>query len=221
MPLQDKHLTILWPVFAGLIAISFWFGVKAGGEGLLKNRHAAPSGIGSLERAGSVAEARKVIGSWDHKAPERRTQSEIQDQNFLAALLSNEGRQLTTVARRSLAFDLLFILFYTSAMAVACLLASTEIAIRRHQQESDLVAFGIRLGYLQILTASVDALENLALWRMLSDSLSAFWPYLAYACSIVKYVLLTVSLVYILLAFIFWVVDHSKHPASKPSATAA
>jgi len=209
MPLQDKHLGVLWPLFPVLIAIGLWFGVKAGGDNLLKTPEAR-QGIGSLERAGSVNEAQRIIASWNQMAPERRTPREIENANFLARIISNDGRMLTSVAKRSLVFDLFFILFYTSTLAVACLLAATEIAVRRRKSESRLVSLGIRLAYLQVVTGSMDVLENLGLWRMLENSTSAFWPRLAYVCSVAKYVLIIISLLYVFIACIFWIIDH-KH----------
>src|ERR1044072_826799 len=101
MPLRDKHLVILWPLFPALIAFGFWFGVKAGGDNLLKNKTAL-SGIGSLERAGNVKQAQWIIESWNYKAPDSRTQSEIEHPNFISSILSNDGRMLTEVAKRSL-----------------------------------------------------------------------------------------------------------------------
>lgn len=216
MPLQDKHLGVLWPLFPVLIAIGLWFGVKAGGDNLLKTPEAR-QGIGSLERAGSIDEAQKIIASWNQMAPERRTPREIENANFLARIISNDGRMLTSVAKRSLVFDLFFILFYTSTLAVACLLAATEIAVRRRNSESRLVSLGIRLAYLQVVTGSMDVLENLGLWRMLENSTSAFWPRLAYACSIAKYALIIISLLYVFIAYIFWIIDH-KQNSTKPGS---
>lgn len=207
MPLREKHLSILWPLFPALVAISFWFGVKAGGDNLLKNK-TARHGIGSLERAGSVPQAQWIIQSWNQKAPDRRTQSEIKDPKFLS-FFSNDGRMLTEVAKRSLVFDLFFILFYASTLAVACLLAAAQIAVRRRkQEESRLVAAGIRLAYAQIITASFDLLEDFALWRMLSGSTWKIWPWVAYGCSVAKWAFVAISLTYVLIAFVFWVIDH-------------
>lgn len=220
MPLREKYLSILWPLFPALIAISFWFGVKAGGDNLLKNKTAL-SGIGSLERAGSVEQAQWIIQSWNQKAPDRRTQRQMENPDFLSSILSNDGRLLTEVAKRSLLFDLVFIIFYSSAMAVACLLAATEIAVRRPKRESSrLVSVGICLAYLQILTATIDVLEGFSLWRMLSGATSRFWPWAAYACSIAKYVLLAISFMYVLTAFVFWVIDHRRDSSSKRVAPA-
>jgi hypothetical protein len=230
MPLRNEHLSVLWPLFAVLIAIGLWLGVKAGGDNLLKNS-VAPSGIGSLERAGNKDEAGKVIRSWNQPALDERTRREIDKPSLLFRLLSNDGRPLTEVAKRSLVFDLFFIVFYTSAMAVACLLAATEIAVRqKKRKESRLVKVGIRLAYLQILTAMVDVLENFALWRMLRNSTSEallnsrtsdLWPAMAYVCSIAKYTLVALSLTYVLLAFIFWLADSRQKPARKVSAVRA
>lgn len=217
MPLRPIHLTILWPLFPVLIAFGFWFGVKAGGDNLLKN-NTARSGIGSLERAGSVEQAQWIIQSWKEKAPDRRTKSEIDNPNLLSSILSNDGLPLTEVAKRSLVFDLFFIIFYSCALAVACLLAAAHIAVRRPKEALLLVDHGIRLAYAQILTATFDVLENIALWLMLRGSTFGLLPLVAYGCSIAKYILVTISLVYVLIAFVFWVIDHSHHPSSQ-SAT--
>ena len=219
MPLRDKHLSILWPLFPALIAISFWFGVKAGGDNLLKN-DTARSGIGSLERAGSVEQAQWIIQSWKDKAPDRRTQSEIESPHLLSSMLSHDGRILTEVAKRSLVFDLFFIIFYSCTMAVACLLAATQIAVRGPKKGSRLVAYGLRLAYAQILTATFDMMEDFALWRMLSGSMSKVWPLIAYGCSIAKYLLLATSLMYVFVAFVFWVMDHRRHPSIKRATPA-
>lgn len=218
MPLRDIHLSVLWPLFPVLIAIGLWFGVKAGGDNLLRTRE-APRGIGSLERAGSVDEAQRIIASWNHMAPERRTPREIDNSNFITLIISNDGRLLTSVAKRSLVFDLFFIVFYASTLAVACLLAATEIAVRRRNSESRLVSVGIRLAYLQVVTASMDVLENFGLWRMLKNSTSEFWPQLAYACSIAKYVLIIISLLYVFIAYLFWIAAYKQHPNSPRALT--
>jgi len=220
MPLREKHLSILWPLFPALIAISFWFGVKAGGDNLLKNKTAL-SGIGSLERAGSVEQAQLIIQSWNRKASDKRTQSQIENPTFFSSILSNDGRMLTEVAKRSLLFDLCFIIFYSSAIAVACLLAATQIAVRRLKQDSShLVTVGIRLAYFQIFTATFDILEDFALWRMLSGATLRLWPWVAYGCSIAKYVLVLISLMYVFIAFVIWVIDHRPQAASESAAPA-
>lgn len=220
MPLHDKHLSILWPLFPVLIAISFWFGVKAGGDNLLKDKKTALSGMGSLERAGNLEQAQWIIQSWNKRVPDSRPQNEIEHQRWISSVLSNDGRLLTEVAKRSLVFDLFFIFFYSTSMAVACLLAAAEIAVRRPKENSHLVAIGIRLAYLQILTASVDVMEDFALWRMLSGSTFRFWPWIAFTCSVGKYILLAISLSYVCIAFVFWVVDHKRRRSRMRAARA-
>ena len=212
--MRKEYLSILWPLLTVLIAISLWFGVKAGGDNLLHN-DTARSGIGSLERAGSAAEAESIIRSWNRQVPDWRSQTDIKEQGSLSRVFTNQGRKLTEVATRSLVFDLFFIGFYASAMAVACLLAATEIAVRSRKRRPRLVALGIKLASLQLVTAGFDVVENFALWRMLSDSVTNPWPWLAYACSIAKLSLVAFSLFYIFIAFGFWVVDHRRRPVSK------
>jgi hypothetical protein len=211
--LRERYLNILWPILAVLIAVSCWFGVKAGGDNLLKNDYAR-SGIGSLERAGSVEEARWIISTWNQRVPERRSKSETDNLGAITRLFSNQGLMLTEVALRSLVFDLFFIFFYASAMAVACLLAATEIQCRRRKSKSRLVALGMQLALMQIVTAGFDVVENIALWRMLSAPVRNPWPWIAYVSSIAKFALLAVSLFYIFIAFVIWVIDH-RRPSSR------
>ncbi|HEX5876477.1 MAG TPA: hypothetical protein VFY60_17655 [Pyrinomonadaceae bacterium] len=194
-----------------LIAISCWFGVKAGGDNLLEN-DTAQSGIGSLQRAQSVKEAQAVIESWQQQVPERRSQADIEKQYAVTRWFSNQGRTLTEVAKRSLLFDLFFILFYTSVVAVACLLAATEIHCRSSKPKPRLVRLGLRLARLQILTVAFDLIENVAVWRMLSAPVSNPWPWIAYHSSVAKFTVLAVSLFYVFIAFIFWVIDHRRRP---------
>ena len=209
--MREGYLSILWPLLPVLIAISCWFGVKAGGDDLLQN-DTARSGIVSLELAGSVNEAQAIVDSWKHQVPERRSQADITEQNAVSRWFSNQGRTLTEVARRSLLFDLFFIVFYSSVVAVACLLAATEIHCRSRKPRPRLVALGMQLARVQIVTAGFDLIENIALWRMLSASLSNPWPWIAYVSSIAKFTLVAVSLFYIFIAFVFWVIDHRRRP---------
>lgn len=209
MPLHEEYLSTLWPLLPVIIAISLWFGVKAGGDNLLKNE-TARNGIGSLQRAGTLAQARLIIASWDERAPERRSRAEIDKQSWVSRLLSNEGRMLTDVAKRSLVFDFFFIVFYATAMAVACLLAATEIEFRSRTRRPRLVNFGIHLAWMQIATALFDVVENIALWRVLNSAAWSIWPPMASFCSYAKYALLAISLCYIFIAFAFWVSDHRR-----------
>ncbi len=209
--MRERYLSILWPLLPVLIAISCWFGVKAGGDNLLEN-DTARSGIGSLQRARSVQEAQAIVDSWQHQVPERRSQADIDKQYAVTRWFSNQGRMLTEVAKRSLLFDLFFILFYTSVVAVACLLAATEIHCRSRKPKPRLVGVGLRLARLQFLTIGFDLIENIAVWRMLSAPVSSPWPWIAYHSSVAKFTVLAVSLFYVFIAFVFWVIDHRRRP---------
>lgn len=200
-----------------LIAISCWFGVKANGDNLLEN-DVARRGIVSLELAGSVNQAQLIINSWQYKVPERRSDDEVKKQGRIFRAFTNQGRMVTDVAKRSLIFDLFFISFYASAMAVACLLAATEIHCRSRKPKPRLVALGMRLALLQLATAAFDVAENFALWRMLSGSVRNPWPWIAYGFAAAKFTLLGVSIVYIFVAFGFWLVDHRRPSMRKTIA---
>lgn len=187
-------------MMALLIAVSLWFGVKAGGGGLLRNEH-APNGIVSLELAGSAEAAAKIVKSWNRPAPYEK--SEETDEEVKSTLLD--------VARESIIYDYFFILFYTVTLALGCLI-SADIIDARHEtlKRLGMVRIGWALIYAQVLVAAMDATENVALWNMLQGSGASFWPTLARWCAMIKFGLIATSLLYMLLVFIIWIGESYK-----------
>jgi hypothetical protein len=196
LPLKYLRSSVLWSVVALLIAINLWLGIKAGGDNLLNNL-TAPRGIISLETTGSVESARKIIQSWNKNTP-----GEI---------------PLRSIALRSLIYDYIFIVFYTFTLALVCLIAAGVFNANHEKlNRLGLVKLGVGLARLQIVTAALDAIENIALWRMLRDSTLSIWPLLARWCALPKFGLIAVSFIYILLAFIFWIGEsHKRKPLRK------
>jgi hypothetical protein len=174
--------TFLWPAIALVIAINLWLGIKAGGDNLLENP-SARWGIVSLEMAGTTERAKVILQSWTRKSP--------------------EGIPLRAIASRSLVYDYFFMIFYTATLAMACLIAATVIETR-HQQLKGLgfTKLGTALARLQAVILILDALENIALWRMLRGSGSDIWPVLAKACAIPKFGLIAATFAYILFVFV-------------------
>jgi hypothetical protein len=61
-----------------------------------------------------------------------------------------------------------------------------------------LAALGTLPAWGAWLAAVLDGVENLALWRLLSGSITEPWPGIAWGCALVKFVLVGCGLVYIL-----------------------
>jgi hypothetical protein len=179
--------TFLWPAIALVIAINLWLGIKAGGDNLLENP-SARWGIVSLEMAGTTERTKVILQSWTRKSPEGTPLRPI---------------TLSDIASRSLIYDYFFMIFYTGTLAMACLISATVIETRHQKLKSlGFTTLGTALARMQVLILILDALENIALWRMLRGSGSDIWPVLAKACAIPKFGLIAATLAYILFVFV-------------------
>ena len=174
--------TALWPAIALVIAINLWLGIKAGGDNLLENSNAR-WGIVSLEMAGSADRAKVILQSWNRRSP--------------------EGTLLRAIALRSLVYDYFFMVFYTATLAMASLIAATLIETRHPKlKRLGLTKLGTAFAHTQIVILVLDAVENIALWRMFQPSGSYVWPVLAKSCAIPKFGLIAVTFAYILFVFV-------------------
>lgn len=95
-------------------------------------------------------------------------------------------------ARTSLWLDYLFLLVYPVWLSLGC------SAIARHSSER-VAAFGAVTAWTVLAAAPLDAVENAALLRALSDP-STPWPQLAWWCAVPKFALVILALGYIALA---------------------
>ncbi len=98
----------------------------------------------------------------------------------------------TGAARTSLWLDYLFLLAYPVWLSLAC------SAVSRHSPERS-AAFGAVSAWTVLAAAPLDALENAALLRVLSDP-STPWPQLAWWCAVPKFALVLLALGYIAFA---------------------
>jgi len=133
---------------------------------------AAPGGIVTFEFAGDVATARHIIESWQ------------------GATLASTGL--------SLGLDFLFLLLYGAAISMACV----GLAERLMMRHSRFAALGVALAWGAWLASLLDAIENLALIRLLLGDFNAIWPPLAYGCAAVKFALVLAGLLYTLVGAI-------------------
>lgn len=126
----------------------------------------APSGIVTFELAGKVSKVHEILASWDNH------------EQLFAAL--------------GLGLDYVFMLLYSTTVGLACLWAGDIL----HWRGWPLAGIGVTLAWGQWAAALLDALENLALIKLLIGGAAAVWPEFARLCAIGKFALLFVGLVY-------------------------
>ncbi len=106
-----------------------------------------------------------------------------------ARMLEDWGEADRVRAGLSLGLDYLFLVLYASSIGLGCLLVARPA--------------GPALAWGQIGAASLDAVENFALIRLLLGSDNAVWPTLAWGCAAVKFALVGAGLAYVLLGLPF------------------
>lgn len=62
----------------------------------------------------------------------------------------------------------------------------------------------------QLVAAGLDAIENLALYQMASDSLSPIWPNLSYYCAVPKFLFVAAGVMVILFGTVRWMLRSMK-----------
>jgi hypothetical protein len=132
----------------------------------------APLGIVSFELAGTIERAQAILTSWDEHA------------RLNAAF--------------GLGFDFLFMLVYSSTLALACLWSGE--ALREHRWP--LAGLGAPLAGGQWLAALCDVAENIALFLLLLGPAAAPWPALARTAALIKFGLIFTGMVYGILGWV-------------------
>lgn len=130
----------------------------------------APLGIVSLELAGELEVAHDMIGSWGHRG------------ELYAAL--------------GLGLDYLFIVLYSSALALACVLVAGRLAPRAAARAGAWLAWG------QYAAAVLDGIETYSLIRLLLGSAGEVWPPLAKWSALGKFALIGAGLAYVVIGAI-------------------
>ena len=107
----------------------------------------------------------------------------------------------------SLGIDYLFMPVYSTALALACILAAGVLTSRRWR------SIGLLLAWGAWLAAIFDATENLALLKTLFDlNATTPWPQLAAACATIKFTLIALGVVYALVGGIARVIKRNPSP---------
>lgn len=164
----EKRAAFFWPLFAATILIMAVLNFVGGP---LINE-STPYGIVSFELAGTVERSAAILASWDRNA------------QMLAAF--------------SLGLDFLFLLLYSTTIALACIWASDVMQALGWRLES----MGVPLAWGSWMAAVLDAIENLALVKILFGALDSPYPEIAKWCAIIKFALVFAGIVYGTLGFL-------------------
>ena len=121
--------------------------------------------IVDFELAGSVPKAQAIIDAW------------------------NETDRIR--AGFSLGFDYLYMPLYSTAIALACIIAAG--VLKSHAWHS----LGVLLAWGLWIAAISDALENVALFTELLGNNVAPWPSIAQFCATIKFGLILLGLLYV------------------------
>lgn len=168
----ENNKSVFWAFFLSTLAVMFCMNLV--GEALITT--AAPYGIISFELAGSVEKTQRIIDSWD------------QDARLNAAF--------------SLGFDYLFMVLYSTTIALACLWGGRVL----HARNMPGYMIGILLAWGVWLAAVLDGIENFALSLSLFNTPAAPWPQVALISAILKFVLIFLGLIFTFFALIvrYW-----------------
>lgn len=113
----------------------------------------------------------------------------------------------------SIGVDYLYLFVYPLAISLACLVVSARLSRRRTPTKT-----GATLSWLVLVAGLLDAVENLAMIRMLKSNEGDLWPVLAKWCAIPKFSLVASGLAYVLLAALLVL---SRRFLRKPESKAA
>ncbi len=132
---------------------------------------AASAGIVSFEMAGTLTRVRQILETW--------------------------GGRGQVFAGLSLGLDFLFIVSYSSLLALGC-----QLTVRKFPGPGQvLVWIGGTLAWAQFLAALFDLVENFSLIRLLTGSFQSGLPSLARWCSVLKFSLVGLGILFLLLGF--------------------
>lgn len=130
----------------------------------------APVGIVSFEFAGTMAQVHAILDSWEATAK--------------------------VYAGLNLGLDYLFLLAYGSAIGLGCGLLGQRWAAKNRFWAT----LGTFLAWGMLVAALLDGVENAALIYLLLGGVSAGVPAIAQGCATVKFLLIIVSLLYLISA---------------------
>lgn len=132
----------------------------------------APGGIISFELAKSLEQSQAMLASWD-------TNAKI-----------NAGL--------SLGIDFLFLFVYGIFFALACF----SVAKKYVDRITWLYKLGVYLAFSQLVAAIFDAIETIALIKLLLGSNNSLFPLIAYYFASIKFAIIAIGIIYIIIGLL-------------------
>ena len=136
----------------------------------------SPSDLLRLELAGSVERAREIVKRWGGRGVQKATYGVY--------------------------VDFLFLIVYSTTIGLACI----SLADAAWPPASSLASIGVTLAWGLWAAALLDAIENIALLRILQGTDATYWPAIARWCAIPKFTLILAGVIYIIVACFIWAV---------------
>lgn len=143
-------------------------------------------GIVPFEVAGTEEEAQEILEEWGEK-----------------------GRD---AARLSLRVDFAYLIAYSLFLAIGCTIASERLARRGLTR---LAHIGPMLGWSMLAAGAFDAIENVALLRVVDGHTEA-WPGVALYAAIPKFAITGVGLAYVILGVVVGRGEQAAEPEPEP-----
>lgn len=134
---------------------------------------AYPRGIVDFELARTTSSARAMMATWD--------------------------AETKSAVLWSLQVDFAFLISYGLTLSLACFL----LAIRLQHKRPRLFLLGKVLAWAQLVAAFCDAVENVALMRVLAETSGEVWPLLAWAAASLKFFLVILGLLFLAVGFVY------------------
>ncbi|MEG4986339.1 hypothetical protein QUB08_11285 [Microcoleus sp. BR0-C5] len=157
-----------WLVLGLLVALTLGLAPKTNHPSLTTKQ--APRGILSFEFAGNEKTASAMIVSWQEKGAYDDALSSLYWDNF-------------------------FLLAYSTAIALGCMMAADSL----HAPGTLEYNLAILLAWAQWLAALLDLTENFALEKMLRGAVKSPWPQIAWWCAIPKFIIIVAGIGYVVI----------------------
>ncbi len=118
------------------------------------------------------------------------------DLDSIKAILNSWNEQAKIAASLSMGFDFLFLIVYASFMALLI-----HKLNERFWKNKPFYKIGTLLIWTTFLAALFDAIENIALIRLLLGDLQQQWASVAYYFAVLKFITLLIGILYIIINF--------------------
>jgi hypothetical protein len=127
--------------------------------------------------------------------------------------LGDKGRD---AARESLYLDYPYLILYGLFWAAACVVVGARAA----ERGMALARWGRPLALASLVAAACDAVENVALLRVLDGHTDQPWPGIAFTFASAKFLLLTLATLYVIVGFLLTLRSRGTSSPASPSIPA-